>query len=144
MSRVPPPRSQRPLSESRVRQAIRYLRTDDRVCLAWAEAGRGPTLVKAANWMTHLELEGKSPVWRHWIDFFSSHFRFVRYDERGCGMSDWDTGDLGQGAARLRISDKTVRNHVSNLFGKLGVWTRAQAIVFARDRGFRSGPAGDG
>ncbi|MCL4836787.1 MAG: hypothetical protein KJ058_02320 [Thermoanaerobaculia bacterium] len=40
-------------------------------------------------------------------------------------------------AARLGISDKTVRNHVSHLFDKLGVWTRAQAIVFARDRGFR-------
>ena len=37
---------------------------------------------------------------------------------------------------RLSISDKTVRNHVSNLFDKLGVWTRAQAIVFARDRRF--------
>ena len=40
-------------------------------------------------------------------------------------------------AARLSISEKTVRNHVSNLFDKLGVWTRAQAIVFAIDRGFR-------
>ena len=40
-------------------------------------------------------------------------------------------------AGRLDISEKTVRNHVSNLFDKLGVWTRAQAIVFARDRGFR-------
>jgi pimeloyl-ACP methyl ester carboxylesterase/DNA-binding CsgD family transcriptional regulator len=96
MSRIRPPRSQRPLSESRVRQAIRYLRTTDRVRLAWAEVGRGPALVKAANWMTHLELEWRSPVWRHWIEFFSSHFRFVRYDERGCGMSDWDVGDLGQ------------------------------------------------
>ena len=37
----------------------------------------------------------------------------------------------------LSISEKTVRNHVSNMFDKLGVWTRAQAIVFARDRGFR-------
>jgi DNA-binding NarL/FixJ family response regulator len=45
-------------------------------------------------------------------------------------------------ATRLRISDKTVRNHVSNLFDKLGVWTRAQAIVFARDRGFPPGGAG--
>ncbi|HWM93738.1 MAG TPA: alpha/beta fold hydrolase, partial [Thermoanaerobaculia bacterium] len=44
-------------------------------------------------------------------------------------------------AERLGISDKTVRNHVSNLFDKLGVWTRAQAIVFARDRGFRSAKA---
>src|SRR6185503_18785849 len=41
-------------------------------------------------------------------------------------------------AERLSISDKTVRNHVSNIFDKLGVWTRAQAIVFARDRGFRT------
>ncbi len=40
-------------------------------------------------------------------------------------------------AERLGINEKTVRNHVSNLFDKLGVWTRAQAIVFARDRGFR-------
>jgi DNA-binding NarL/FixJ family response regulator len=41
-------------------------------------------------------------------------------------------------AESLAISDKTVRNHVSNLFDKLGVWTRAQAIVLARDRGFRA------
>ena len=40
-------------------------------------------------------------------------------------------------AERLALSEKTVRNHVSNVFDKLGVWTRAQAIVFARDRGFR-------
>ena len=41
-------------------------------------------------------------------------------------------------AERLSLSEKTVRNHLSNLFDKLGVWTRAQAIVFARDRGFGS------
>src|SRR5581483_7530832 len=39
-------------------------------------------------------------------------------------------------AARLAISEKTVRNHLSNLFDKLGVWSRAQAIVFAREHGF--------
>ncbi len=39
-------------------------------------------------------------------------------------------------AERLAISEKTVRNHTSNLFDKLGVWSRAQAIVFARDHGF--------
>lgn len=39
-------------------------------------------------------------------------------------------------AARMQISEKTVRNHASNLFDKLGVWSRAQAIVFARDHGF--------
>ncbi|HET6898661.1 MAG TPA: alpha/beta fold hydrolase, partial [Vicinamibacteria bacterium] len=47
------------------------------------------------------------------------------------GLSNAEIGE------RLAISDKTVRNHVSNVFDKIGVWTRAQAIVFARDRGFR-------
>lgn len=75
-------------------QRIRYLRTTDGVQLAWAEAGKGPVLIKAANWLTHLEYEWESPVWRHWIRFFSNHFRFVRYDERGCGMTDWNVGDL--------------------------------------------------
>ena len=75
-------------------QRIRYLRTPDGVQLAWAEAGSGPALVKAANWLTHLEYDWESPVWRHWIRFFSDHFRSVRYDERGCGMTDWNVGDL--------------------------------------------------
>ena len=75
-------------------QRIRYLRTADGVQLAWAEAGTGPTLIKAANWMTHLEYEWESPVWRHWMRFFSDHFRFIRHDERGCGMTDWNVGDL--------------------------------------------------
>jgi pimeloyl-ACP methyl ester carboxylesterase/DNA-binding CsgD family transcriptional regulator len=78
----------------RAGQRIRYVRTADGVQLAWAEAGTGPVLIKAANWLTHLEYEWESPVWRHWIRFFSNHFRFVRHDERGCGMTDWNVGDL--------------------------------------------------
>jgi pimeloyl-ACP methyl ester carboxylesterase/DNA-binding CsgD family transcriptional regulator len=75
-------------------QRIRYLRTGDGVQLAWSEAGSGPALVKAANWLTHLEYDWESPVWRHWVRFFAAHFRSVRYDERGCGMTDWDVRDL--------------------------------------------------
>jgi pimeloyl-ACP methyl ester carboxylesterase/DNA-binding CsgD family transcriptional regulator len=76
------------------RQRIRYLRTADAVQLAWAEAGSGAPLIKAANWLTHLEYDWDSPLWRHWIRFFSGRFRFIRYDERGCGMTDWTVGDL--------------------------------------------------
>ncbi len=75
-------------------QRIRYVRTKDDVQIAWAEAGTGPVLIKAANWMTHLEYEWESPVWRHWMRFFTEHFHFIRHDERGCGMSDWNVGDL--------------------------------------------------
>lgn len=77
-----------------LRQHIRYVKVGDGSRLAWAEAGEGPLVVKAANWLTHLEYEWESPVWKHWLHFFSSHFRFVRYDERGCGMSDWRPGEL--------------------------------------------------
>ena len=81
-------------TERKERQRIRFLRTSDGVKLAWAEAGSGPDLVKTANWLSHLEYEWESPLWRHWIRFFSSHFRFIRYDERGCGLTDWEVGDL--------------------------------------------------
>lgn len=78
----------------KISQRIRYLRTPDGVRLAWAEAGAGKTLIKAANWMTHLEYDWESPVWRHWMRFFGGNFRFVRHDERGCGMTDWNVDDL--------------------------------------------------
>ena len=77
-----------------IRQRVRYVNASDGTRLAWAEAGDGPVVVKAANWLTHLEYEWESPVWKHWIQFFSAHFRFIRYDERGCGMSEWHGGGL--------------------------------------------------
>src|SRR5678810_1128385 len=61
---------------SRLRQRVQYARASDDVRLAWAESGSGPVVVKAANWLTHLEYEWESPVWRHWIRFFSEHFRY--------------------------------------------------------------------
>ena len=76
------------------RQRIRYLRTSDGVQLAWAEVGKGPLLIKASNWLSHLEYEWESPCWRHWLRFFAERFRFVRHDERGCGMTDWEVEDL--------------------------------------------------
>ena len=77
-----------------MRQHVRYLITPDGVHVAWSEAGTGPALVKPATWLTHLEYDWESPVWRHWMRFLSGHFRYIRYDERGCGMTDWRAADL--------------------------------------------------
>lgn len=77
-----------------MRQSIRYLTTTDGVRLAWAVMGSGPALIKAANWLTHLQYDLESPVWQHWLQFFSRYFRFTRYDERGCGLSQWETPDV--------------------------------------------------
>ena len=47
-------------------------------------------LVKAANWLTHLDHDRETFVWRHWLEGLAHNRTLVRYDERGCGMSDWD------------------------------------------------------
>ena len=76
------------------RQEIRFCVTSDGVRIAWATAGSGYPLVKAANWLNHLDYEWESPVWKHWIAELTKHHRFVRYDERGNGLSDWEMKDL--------------------------------------------------
>ena len=77
-----------------MQQAIRYLTTGDGARLAWASLGSGPVLVKAANWLSHLEYDLESPIWRHWYRFFGQHYRLLRYDERGCGMTGGDARGL--------------------------------------------------
>jgi pimeloyl-ACP methyl ester carboxylesterase/DNA-binding winged helix-turn-helix (wHTH) protein len=76
------------------RQHIAFCRAADGVRLAYAVAGEGPPLVRAANWMTHLGYDIESPVWNHWVRDLSDKHRFIRYDERGCGLSDWDATDF--------------------------------------------------
>lgn len=44
--------------------------------------------------MTHLDLEWESAIWGHYLDGLTRRHRLLRYDERGCGMSDWDVPDL--------------------------------------------------
>jgi pimeloyl-ACP methyl ester carboxylesterase/DNA-binding winged helix-turn-helix (wHTH) protein len=80
--------------ESPLSQDIRYCRTPDNIRIAYATTGRGPTIVKAANWMSHLEFDLESPIWRHWIYELSRRHQLVRYDERGNGLSDRDISDL--------------------------------------------------
>ena len=66
----------------------------DGVRLAWARHGSGPPMVKAANWLTHLEFDWESPVWRHWLEGLGARHTLVRYDERGCGLSDHEAREL--------------------------------------------------
>ena len=76
------------------RQEVRYCTTDTGVRLAYASIGSGPPLVKASNWLTHLDFERSSPIWRHWWAALSAHHRVIRYDERGNGMSQRDVPDV--------------------------------------------------
>lgn len=79
-----------PAEQERLEQQIRFTRTRDDVTLAYACSGSGAPLVKAANWLTHLDHDWHSTVWRHWLMDLPRGHRLIRYDERGCGLSDWD------------------------------------------------------
>ena len=81
-------------SLAKARQDMRYCTTSEGIQLAYATAGNGPPLVKASNWLTHLDFEWGSPIWRHWYTALSLHHRLVRYDERGNGMSQRDVPDV--------------------------------------------------
>ncbi|MFI5508400.1 alpha/beta fold hydrolase [Mycobacterium sp. NPDC051804] len=93
---APPPQkpSEVPDEPPPPRQHIAFCKAADGVRLAYAVAGEGPPLVRAANWMTHLGYDIESPVWKHWVRELSSNRQFIRYDERGCGLSDWDATDF--------------------------------------------------
>jgi pimeloyl-ACP methyl ester carboxylesterase/DNA-binding winged helix-turn-helix (wHTH) protein len=90
----PSPSPPQPAAPPPLRQHIAFCRAVDGVRLAYAVSGEGPPLVRAANWMTHLGYDIESPVWRHWVREFSQRHMLIRYDERGCGLSDWDVGEF--------------------------------------------------
>jgi pimeloyl-ACP methyl ester carboxylesterase/DNA-binding CsgD family transcriptional regulator len=77
-----------------VEQVVRFCTASDGVRLAYAIHGSGPPLVKVSNWLTHVEFDWDSPIWRHWLRELGSRFTVVRYDERCCGLSDPDPRQL--------------------------------------------------
>ena len=79
---------------STVQQEIRFCTAADGVRIAYATSGEGPPLVKAANWLNHLEYDWQSPVWCHLLQELTKDHSLIRYDERGNGLSDWDVADI--------------------------------------------------
>ncbi|HKC02145.1 MAG TPA: alpha/beta fold hydrolase, partial [Sphingomicrobium sp.] len=75
-------------------QHVRYCAARDGTRLAYSVTGSGPPLVKTANWLNHIEHDWNSPLWRHWLEELTCGHSLIRYDERGNGLSDWDTPDL--------------------------------------------------
>jgi pimeloyl-ACP methyl ester carboxylesterase/DNA-binding CsgD family transcriptional regulator len=78
-----------------VKQRIAFVRTKDNTNIAYAESGEGPPLVRAGTWLTHLHHDWESPVWMHWLRFMSSRHKLIRYDPRGCGLSQSHAGRIG-------------------------------------------------
>lgn len=75
-------------------QDIKFCTTSDGVRIAYALAGKGRPVLKAGNWLNHLEYDWKSPVWSHLLQWLALDNRLIRYDARGNGLSDWNVNDI--------------------------------------------------
>ena len=122
-----------------MQQSIRYLTTSDGARLAWASMGTGVPLVKAANWLSHLEYDLESPIWRHWVHFFGDAFPLralrrarLRHDRRRSARSFAGAlaGRPGSGGRRGRHR-RTVRaaRHLAGRGGVRGLCGQASRIA---------------
>lgn len=69
-------------------QQIQFCKSFDGADIAYAVTGQGPTVVMLPSWLTHLEYQWRNLAWRPWLDALSRRYRLVRYDPRGCGLSE--------------------------------------------------------
>jgi pimeloyl-ACP methyl ester carboxylesterase/DNA-binding CsgD family transcriptional regulator len=77
-----------------MKQQVRFCTSADGTRIAYAMSGNGPPLLMSTTWLTHLEYQHRSLAWRPWLDALSQHYTLIRYDPRGCGMSDRAVADL--------------------------------------------------
>lgn len=69
-------------------QQIRFCRSADGTRIAYAVSGSGPPLVWVQHWVHHLEFDLRNPIWRGWLSALASGRTLIRFDWRGCGLSD--------------------------------------------------------
>jgi class 3 adenylate cyclase/pimeloyl-ACP methyl ester carboxylesterase len=86
------------LAEAALHQRVRFARPPDGAQIAWASIGEGPPVLKAPNWLNHLEYGWRSPVWGPAFAALARHWRLVRFDQRGNGLSDWDVEEISEDA----------------------------------------------
>ena len=110
------------------RQEIRFCTASDGVRLAYATVGRGTPIVRAAHWLTHLEYDHESPIWRPFLDAVARNHAFVRYDQRGCGLSDRDPVDVSF-EAYVRDLETVVNAAGLERFALLGISQGGAAAV---------------
>jgi pimeloyl-ACP methyl ester carboxylesterase/DNA-binding CsgD family transcriptional regulator len=79
---------------ARMHQQVRFCKSFDGVRIAYAIVGHGPPLVMSASWLTHLEHQWRCLAWKPWLEHLSRRYTLIRYDSRGCGLSDREVRDL--------------------------------------------------
>lgn len=84
----------RTAAELEASQRLRFCTSSDGVRIAYAVHGEGPPVLLDACWLSHLEFDWRSPVWRHYLVELGRVATVIRFDERGHGLSDRDVTDF--------------------------------------------------
>jgi len=118
-------------SGTKLQQEVHFCTASDGVRIAYALAGQGLPVVKAANWLNHLEYDWQSPIWSRLLHELATRHRLVRYDERGNGLSDWDVDDISF-EAFVRDLESVIEAAGLDRFALLGISQGcAVSIVYA-------------
>ncbi len=118
-------------SGTKLQQEVHFCTASDGVRIAYALAGQGLPVVKAANWLNHLEYDWQSPIWSRLLHELATRHRLVRYDERGNGLSDWDVDDISF-EAFVRDLESVIEAAGLGRFALLGISQGcAVSIVYA-------------
>ena len=75
-------------------QNIHYCKSVDGTRIAYSTTGNGVPFVRVGHWLTHLEHDWHSPIWRPFLNELGKRFEVIRYDQRGCGLSNWKVTDF--------------------------------------------------
>ncbi|MEP4548297.1 MAG: alpha/beta fold hydrolase [Saccharospirillum sp.] len=102
------------------RQNVAFCQAVDGVRIAHASVGKGTPIIKAANWLSHLEYDWDAPIWSPLFRELAMHHQFIRYDERGNGLSDWEVDNLSFEAFVTDLESVVEANNVDK-FALLGI-----------------------
>lgn len=110
-------------------QEVHFSTSSDGVRIAYAEVGSGTPLLRSGHWLTHLEYDWESPVWRSFLQEIAAGRRLIRYDARGNGLSDWEVDEISFDAF-VRDMESVVEATGLDKFDLLGV-SQGAAISIA-------------
>jgi len=116
---------------AKLHQEVHFCTASDGARIAYASAGKGRPLVKAANWLNHLEYDWQSPIWAQLLHELAAQHQLIRYDERGNGLSDWEVEDISF-EAFVRDLESVVEAAKLDRFALLGISQGcAVSIIYA-------------
>ena len=110
-----------------MRQQVRFCTSFDGARIAYAINGEGPPLVRAPHWFSHLEHDWTNPAFQPWVEDLSKRYAYLRFDQRGCGLSDREVPEVSPEA---HVRDLEAVVDAAGL-GRFAIFGASQGAAFA-------------